>query len=411
MGHLYRQDKVSYNSIVNLALWLLVIFVLIVFLLDKLDLYLLFLGAAIFLGVIGGLSAADLAREFFKSLLAQRTLAVLLTLYLMSLYEVFLRRSGALGRLTHNFIKMLGDYRLTSVVMPAVMGLLPSPGGARFSAPLVAETLENSEVSSQEKAFINFWFRHIWEPILPVYPGTLMAAMLMEITPGHLAQMNWYIPLLMIAVGWVLVFGFSLPSVKFQTPSWKEMFLDLGPLLAVIVAGITIKTDFTVPIAILLACTFVYILHAKTLPNMGILLREALKWKMLSIIPAVYYFANILGSTGANEAVASSLSAFHLPAIVFFIVLPFVVSLITGLTQAGVGTALPLLMGLTTPGNRVAMLNLAFIFAFIGVMASPTHLCLILSRDYFEAKAGALYNKLFMAVSVVGLFPVILALF
>jgi len=184
----------------NLALWLLVIFVVIVLLLDKIDLYLLF----------WGLSFADLGKGFLESLFAQRTVAVLLTLYLMSLYEVFLRRSGALARLTHNFIKMLGDYRLTSVVMPAIMGLLPSPGGARFSAPLVAETLENSAVSNQEKAFINFWFRHIWEPILPV----LMAAMLMGITPGHLAQMNWYIPLLMIVVGWVLVFGFSLPSVS-----------------------------------------------------------------------------------------------------------------------------------------------------------------------------------------------------
>ena len=395
----------------NLALWLLVIFVVIVLLLDKVDLYLLFLGATVFLGFIGGLSFADLGKGFLESLFAQRTVAVLLTLYLMSLYEVFLRRSGALARLTHNFIKMLGDYRLTSVVMPAIMGLLPSPGGARFSAPLVAETLENSVVSNQEKAFINFWFRHIWEPILPVYPGTLMAAMLMGITPGHLAQMNWYIPLLMIVVGWVLVFGFSLPSVRFQNPSWKEVILDLGPLLAVIVAGVTIKNDFTVPIAILLACAFIYILHAKALPKMGTLLSEALKWKMLAIIPAVYYFANILESTGANEAVASSLSALHLPTIVFFIALPFVVSMITGLTQAGVGTSLPLLIGLTTPANRVAMLNLAFIFAFIGVMASPTHLCLILSRDYFEARAGALYNRLFMAVFVVGLLPVVLALF
>jgi len=90
-----------------------------------------------------------------------------------------------------------------------------------------------------------------------------MAAMLMGITPGHLAQMNWYIPLLMIVVGWVLVFGFSLPSVRFQNPSWKEVILDLGPLLAVIVAGVTIKNDFTVPIAILLACAFIYILHSK----------------------------------------------------------------------------------------------------------------------------------------------------
>jgi len=37
----------------NLALWLLVIFVVIVLLLDKIDLYLLFLGATVFLGFIG----------------------------------------------------------------------------------------------------------------------------------------------------------------------------------------------------------------------------------------------------------------------------------------------------------------------------------------------------------------------
>jgi len=128
--------------------------------------------------------------------------AVLLTLYLMSLYEVFLRRSGALARLTHNFIKMLGDYRLTSVVMPLLVAT-PSPGGARFSAPLVAETLENSAVSNQEKAFINFWFRHIWEPILPVIPRYFDGSHAYghhtrPLSPDELVHTT-----LMIVVGWV----------------------------------------------------------------------------------------------------------------------------------------------------------------------------------------------------------------
>ncbi|WP_156802637.1 DUF401 family protein [Coprothermobacter platensis] len=367
--------------------------------------------ASVFLGIVGHLSFAQIVQQFFGSLLAEKTIAVLLTLYLMSLYEVFLRRSGALTRLTQNFIKLLGDYRLTSAVMPAVMGLLPSPGGARFSAPLVAETLAHSNVPDQEKAFINFWFRHIWEPILPVYPGTLMAAMLIGISPGSMAQLNWYIPIIMIVIGWLLVFGFSMPSIRFQKPNWIEILLDLGPLLAVIVAGVLIKSDFTVPTAILLACLFIYLRQYKHLPSMISLTKEALKWKMLAVIPAVYFFAAVLTATGGDKAVASSLAAMHLPNIIFFIVLPFAISLITGLTQAGVGTALPLLMGLTTPSNRVAMLNLAFVFAFAGVMASPTHLCLILSRDYFQAKAGALYNKLIMAVTVVSIFPIIFILF
>lgn len=395
----------------NLSLWLLLIFVAIVLLLDKIDLYLLFLGAAIALGVIGNLTPLAIGKQFIQSLIAEKTIAVLLTLYLMSLYEVFLRRSGALGRLTQNFTKMLGDYRLTSAVMPAVMGLLPSPGGARFSAPLVAQTLEGQDLPKQGKAFINFWFRHIWEPILPVYPGTLMAAMLIGVSPGTLAQLNWYIPVAMIIVGWVLVFGFSLPSIKFQNPSWNEILLDLGPLIAVIIAGILIKTDFTVPIAIMLACTFIYVRQFKSLPSLNKLMGEALKWKMLAVIPAVYFFADVMSATGANKAVASSLMSLNLPPIVFFIVLPFIISLITGLTQASVGTALPLLMGLTTPATRVPMLDLAFIFAFAGVMASPTHLCLILSRDYFESKSGALYSKLLPALTFISILPIAVALF
>jgi len=50
----------------NLALWLLVIFVVIVLLLDKIDLYLLFLGATVFLGFIGDCLLQIWAKVFRK---------------------------------------------------------------------------------------------------------------------------------------------------------------------------------------------------------------------------------------------------------------------------------------------------------------------------------------------------------
>lgn len=350
-------------------------------------------------------------RTFATVLVAPKTIAVVMTLYLMSLYEVFLRKSGALGRLMQNFLLMLGDKRVTGALMPAVLGLPPSPGGARFSAPLVAETMRDEEIDVNTKAFVNYWFRHIWEPIMPLYPATLMAALLIGISPGQLFVLNWYVPLAMIAAGWLIAFGFSKPSLSFRKPAWREMALDLGPLLLVILLGIAIRKDFTVPIAILAACSFIFARTHRTLPHPLGLFKEALKWKMLAIIPAVYFFASMLEATGADKAVAQTLSSLNLPPVLFFITLPFVISAITGITQAGVGTAIPLLAALTNSANRIPLLNLAFVFAVAGVMASPTHLCLILSREYFKAKAAPLYKKVLFAIIITFAVPLALFLF
>ena len=47
--------------------------------------------------------------------------------------------------------------------MPMLIGMLPSLGGAYFSAPMVKEATSGIHMSQEEKAFINYWFRHPWE--------------------------------------------------------------------------------------------------------------------------------------------------------------------------------------------------------------------------------------------------------
>ncbi len=59
--------------------------------------------------------------------------------------------------------------------LPALIGMLPMPGGAIFSAPLVDSVDDNDELFSSEKAAVNYWFRHIWEYWWPMYPGVILA--------------------------------------------------------------------------------------------------------------------------------------------------------------------------------------------------------------------------------------------
>ena len=59
--------------------------------------------------------------------------------------------------------------------LPALVGLLPMPAGAAFSAPLVASVDTEDELEPAHKAAINYWFRHLWEYWWPLYPGVLLA--------------------------------------------------------------------------------------------------------------------------------------------------------------------------------------------------------------------------------------------
>ena len=52
---------------------------------------------------------------------------------------------------------------LSLVLIPAVIGLVPMPGGALFSAPLVGETVQDKKVTPEWKVAVNYWFRHVFE--------------------------------------------------------------------------------------------------------------------------------------------------------------------------------------------------------------------------------------------------------
>jgi hypothetical protein len=82
---------------------------------------------------------------------------------------------------------------------------------------------------------------------------------------------------------------------------------------------------------------------------------------------------------------------------------PFVMGLFTGLTISMVGIGFPLLLPFIS-GSEV-YLNyavLAFGAGFIGVLLSPMHLCLALTREYFHAKWAGLYRLLLPSTAVVG---------
>ncbi|MRR36206.1 DUF401 family protein, partial [bacterium] len=117
----------------------------------------------------------------WAALTSAKALEMTATLVLTMIMENVLRTTGTLRRMVASLSEVLPDTRFVMAAMPAMIGMLPSPGGAVFSAPMVREASAHLTLPPDQKAFINYWYRHIWEYVSPLYPGIILVAGLSRI--------------------------------------------------------------------------------------------------------------------------------------------------------------------------------------------------------------------------------------
>ena len=122
---------------------------------------------------------------------------------------------------------------------------------------------------------------------------------------------------------------------------------------------------------------------------------------MFLMIVGVVVFQSVMKSAGAVEGLARELEGAPLFVVIFL--LPFAAGLLTGIAFAFVMIAFPLLAGIVMVGGSPdpAATVLAYAAGYMGVMLSPVHICLVLTRDYFGAKLGAVYLRLLPPAAVV----------
>ena len=92
-------------------------------------------------------------------------LALLMTLIYM--LAKTMQETGAITKLIDS-LRTFFSKGGTLGVIPAVYGLMPVPGGALFSAPMINEEGEKYNLDKNQKNFLNVWFRHVWFAIYPI---------------------------------------------------------------------------------------------------------------------------------------------------------------------------------------------------------------------------------------------------
>ena len=112
-------------------------------------------------------------------------------------------------------------------------------------------------------------------------------------------------------------------------------------------------------------------------------------------------FKGMLDASGAIEALPVFFRESGLPTVVVLFTLPFLVGLLTGLTVAFVGATFPIITAMMGGHPDPATVTFAFASGFAGVMLSPTHLCLLLTVQYFKADLAGTYRLLYVPIVLV----------
>ncbi|MBW2605138.1 MAG: DUF401 family protein [Deltaproteobacteria bacterium] len=399
---------------------IIIVFVFVLFLIrKKLSLGHSFIIGAVLLSFLFGLHPKPMIVSMAKSIVFPKTLSLALIVSLILVLSSSMELSGQMKRLLKNFRGLITNIKINLIVFPALIGLLPMPGGAVFSAPMVKDLGTQSELSGDKLSFINYWFRHIWEYWWPLYPGVLLATVLADINILSFMAFMCPITILSLYFGYLPLKGMCGTLAKNPDPNpnsdvsvWP-FFKEMTPILLVIIPGLGMGILFSylfpnlsvskeIGLILALFMSICWIWFTNTLSKNQILkiVVNPQNLNMMYIVAAILIFKGILEDSHAVGAISDELLMLKVPLMLIAVILPFLVGLITGITIAFVGVTLPILIPLIHSfGQSDFMLQyvmLAIVCGFSGVLLSPLHLCLILSNEYFNTSMGAVYRHLWL---------------
>ncbi|MCE5177452.1 MAG: DUF401 family protein [Caldisericales bacterium] len=352
---------------------------------------------------------------FLKIIISWDTWKYVLALWAVLLLEGSLNKMGMLKSLASSSVKIFTDRRYACAVLPSVIGFMPSVGGAYFSAPLVHEVAKDMDISKEKKAFINYWFRHIWESSIPLYPGILMAAAITGFSVPKVMAFQFPVTILGAFTGFAVAYkgvGRTQGEKGQISKRVLEFLKDAWPILLAIIFVLTLPTETVVSILLSIAILWIVIIVKVEKGQVegkfaGRVFVDAVKE---SFRPN--YFIILLGSILLNQVLQNStafgelsvwFNSTGIPPVFVAIVLPMILGMLIGATPGFVGVSFPIVLAIA--GNSsYGIFALAFTSGVIGVLFSPMHLCIVLTCDYFKTTLFKVFRlMLFPAIAQMAL--------
>jgi len=316
------------------------------------------------------------------------------------------------------------------ILIPAAIGLVPMPGGALFSAPLVGKSAQNSSNSAEWKAAVNYWFRHILEYWWPLYPVVIVTLSIFSLQTWKFMLVQIPFTFASLAAGYF--FLLRQKSLSFHDEESFEQNMT-GIVQVLLPIGIIVTATLLLPgffqkilpalnpaswkllsmlTGLAISLAFIGRSRKKHTRKMFSDLATVKTLNVFITLAGVMIFESLLNSSGLIPLAGHELSTAKVPVELIIAFLPFLAGLVTGIAIGFAGAAFPIVVGFISAGDNsmqpMASLVLAFSMGYAGMMLSPVHLCFLLTVDYFSASFIQVYRYILPCVISIMSFGIII---
>jgi len=388
---------------------LAVIAVIILLIKKKWNLEYVILLASLLVGVFFNLSPIQIGNNFVLALIDPTTLKLIGIIVLVYILSGVLRKVESLRDLVDSLQGLVKDYRLILAFIPALLGLIPMPAGAMFSAPMVKEVGGRAGLTPEEETFVNYWFRHIWEFVWPLFPGIILFAGLLKVEIQEVILVQFPLTIATVIVGFVWEYknlrkDTTLINKKDILFNLKKLFFGVWPILLIIIMVLGTKTDLLFSLVIVILSLIFLNIKKLSLKMLKEIIRNDIDLSVVILIASIMIFKRILQVSGGIEIIPEAFAKLGIHPFIVLFIIPFFLGTMTGLGTAALGIGLPVLLPIIIQGEaNLYYAMLAFTGSFVGVMISPMHLCLVVTRNYFKADMGKIYKMLILPLIIISL--------
>lgn len=330
-----------------------------------------------------------------------------ISLVLLALVVFFIPMLGGVMRDSGQMDNIVQNLRIGKrgimAVSPAIMGLLPMPGGALFSAPIMEKSGEG--IDDEMKIAINIWYRHL---LILIYPLSSDLIATTKIVGLNLYGAILYLfPTLIIATILGQIFMLSKVTGKINyrdTFSLKNLLIPLFIILIAPIIDFIFRITGTFSIkelgTLIGVGTGFMLSFAFNLKRVNLIkvFNKMKPYKFSLILIGIFFFLNIFKISGVDRIIATV----PFPPLIVCIIGGFILGVGTGRVLLPSSIIFPIFL----IANDVGLLDFALIYTsiFFGYVISPVHPCIIVTCEYFSQNLkGALKIMVAPAITIFGI--------
>lgn len=310
---------------------------------------------------------------------------------LITVFGYALKETGHMVELIDRLRSFLPS-RFLLALIPALFGILSMPGGALMSAPFNEPESDRLKLKPEHRTFINVWFRHVWYWASPISPSTLLAVSITGVALNQFIAVNFPLFLLTWVIGFAISWRWIQKEEKTEVRErdYRASAVGLSPILVTVAL-----TLLSIPVwgAVLVGIGIVILIRRVDVGRAAGFFRKGVKLDIVAAVFATLFFRYMVMAAGSVTLLLENVLSMGVPLLALLILIPLLVGTVSAQPTLGIGIVFPILMPLVAPIN-VYTLTLIFAGIVAGYNASPLHLCLILTNQYYRSELHRVYKYL-----------------